>query len=85
MSTTERVLEFIDFLKAKVSSKFKVNVKLKRSEITVERRAFNLVIRQKQYKHFDAEFDYFESGLKNIKYIPENVQRFNLYKDEEGC
>ena len=83
MRTTERVLEFIDLLKTTVSSKFKVNVKLKSSEITVEQRAFNLVIRQEQYKHFDAEFDYFESGLKNIKDIPENVQRFNLYKDED--
>ena len=44
------------------------------------------MIRLDQYKHFDAEFDYFESGYSryNIKDIPENVQRFNLYKDEDG-
>ena len=59
---------------------------LKSSEITVEQRAFNLLIRLEQYKHFDAEFDYFESGYSrsNIKDILENVQRFNLYKDEYG-
>ena len=29
--------------------------------------------RQEQCEHFETEFDYFESGLKNIKGIPENV------------
>ena len=76
----ESILRFIRKLKARV----KIGSSCISEVSSLEMSAHKLVIIREQHTFFPEVHNYFDSGSKKIKDLPDVVKRLNVYRDEEG-
>lgn len=77
------VYKFIGILKFKLKERSNPNCPSKFSS-EADQKALSYLVKQEQRRYSREELDYLQIGLQCLKDIPKNVQRFNLFEDDDG-